>query len=207
MKLKYQKVLKKAMEQQQSSFPTNLFGINCILGDLGSGKTLLATLIGFYLYRKKNYNVYANYELNFSSYPIESDNDLINAHNGIVILDEIYTIMDSREWQKAKNKVSTEILRKSRKKHIKVVVTAQFIELIDLRLRKLINRYIYPEIQEVDFYGKKEIAYPSKISFDIYQKDVMGVIGWEDNLIISIKPEVLSLYNTEGDVYDFDILE
>lgn len=121
-----------------------------ILGELGSGKTLLATYLA-YKYAQKGYHVYANYKLNIPNcesyitpmqlmevYPPSNERVL-------VVLDEAYTWLDSRVSISHINRYISWIILQSRKRNMDIIHTEQLSRLIDFRLKELNNIAFYAE--------------------------------------------------------------
>ena len=112
-----------------------------ILGQLGAGKTLLMTLLGYNLYRQ-GYKVYANYHLNFPYTYLQDFEDFDNIDvekENVVLLDEIWTTADARRsLHEPAIQLSKRILQ-SRKKRSHILYTAQFSRLVDVRIRNITN--------------------------------------------------------------------
>lgn len=103
-----------------------------ILGNYGSGKTLLLT----YLSLKSKRDIYSNFKLNIKKYNSLDILDLLNLPNNIdVYLDEAYTWLESRLSGKAINRYLSYILLQSRKRTIDIYCTAQLFSTIDVRFR------------------------------------------------------------------------
>jgi hypothetical protein len=123
-----------------------------IFGELGTGKTLLASILG-YVFSKK-YIVYANYHLKNTHYFDPSDlkqflKIFLNTEknkNYIFIFDEFYRYIDSRRSMNEKNIIYSALLFQTRKKNINMIYTAQDIYSIDVRIRQITNFYLYPMI-------------------------------------------------------------
>lgn len=63
---------------------------------------------------------------------------------GVVGLDEFWRICDSRLSRKTSNKVVGDILTKSRKRHLIYIFTAQVLDSVDKRIRKVTDFGCYP---------------------------------------------------------------
>ena len=104
-----------------------------ISGLLGSGKTLLLTVLGYY-YEELGLDVKANYELDFGE---KVDiNELIHfeLEDCALLLDEIETLIDSRDNSK-NNRNLTYFFLQSRKRRVFLGFTSQLLGAIDKRLR------------------------------------------------------------------------
>ncbi len=114
-----------------------------IFGDLGSGKTLLASILGQAFY-EDGYELYANYRLKNAK--IITYNDFVNMKKFYdpdkkycFVIDEIYAFgMESR--------VSTSKL------NLNIIYTAQLATTVDLRLRTLTDYYIIAKKTPNGFY-------------------------------------------------------
>jgi hypothetical protein len=143
-----------------------------IFGELGAGKTLLASILGYVFSGK--YTVYANYHLKNARYFDPSDMKeflkiFLNTEkdkNYIFIFDEFYRYIDSRRSMNEKNIIYTALLFQTRKKNINMIYTAQDIFSIDVRIRQITNFYLYPMINRNTMYC--DIIDP--ISQDIIKK-------------------------------------
>lgn len=128
-----------------------------VVGELGSqpsygmltesGKTLTLTYnqednlldgkLAWKNYMKKNRRVFSNYELfGIPHTRIKSLGDLENMRDGFVAADELWLWLDARTSSKQMNKVSSDLLLKSRKRGLTLAFTAQHQSQIDARIRK-----------------------------------------------------------------------
>lgn len=120
--------------------------ICCVMGDLGSGKTLLMTALGFQLYLS-GFNIISNYHLKFpytSVDEIEDFDKLDRTKDYVGLLDEIHMTADSRQ-QSDSIQLSRKVLQ-SRKKNLNLFYSAQFIKQTDLRIRTVTNYILHPQI-------------------------------------------------------------
>ena len=114
-------------------------------GTLGSGKTLSMTFWGRYFGAKLNCPVYANYQTSFAS-PISDWKQLTQITNGIVLLDELHILMDSRKsvgkFTGGKQTARTHFMLQTRKKNMLVLYTTQLFGQVDLRVRSITDYMI-----------------------------------------------------------------
>lgn len=104
-----------------------------VLGNLGTGKTLLLTYLSTKIKRK----IYSNYELIIENYVKLEIESLLNLPNNIdVFLDEAYTWLESRVSGKALNRYLSYILLQSRKRTLDIYCTAQLFSTLDKRFRE-----------------------------------------------------------------------
>lgn len=118
-----------------------------IVGELGTGKTLLLTYIMWKKYLE-GMTIYSNYHLNKSYIPkynfVDSASDIDNMTEGIFGGDELWLWLDSRESPSKKNKFIASILIKSRKRGIDILYTTQSFMQIDIRVRRITDFVIEP---------------------------------------------------------------
>jgi len=123
----------------------NIIGI---FGEMGKGKTLTAVILGL-IYKQKGYEIYSNMKNFLDSKYIDDLDDLkdldINTKR-LLILDEIYVYIDSRNSSTKRNKAYSYLIFQSRKRNFDIIYTAQLYSAVDKRLRNLTNIIIEPEI-------------------------------------------------------------
>lgn len=117
--------------------------LTIICGTMGSGKTLLSTILA---YHSKYDCIVSNYHIKFEHKTVlEFDiKKFINAEyeNCCLLLDEAYSYLESRISGSDLNRLISYILFQSRKKNIDMYLTAQLISTLDLRFRNLCDFYI-----------------------------------------------------------------
>lgn len=109
-----------------------------VVGELGAGKTLSQTFLCWknWFYRRKP--IFSNYHLFKIPYVyVNSIPKLNKMFEGFVGCDELWRIVDSRTTKSEKNRISADILSRSRKRHLTYCFTAQLIDSIDKRVRKV----------------------------------------------------------------------
>ena len=107
-----------------------------------------------YLEQQKKYlefnfkprRVYSNimlYDIEF--YKLNTISEFNWARNGIVLLDEIWSVgLDSRLSRRKKSIITANILGKSRKRGLTVLFTAQTMSQLDRRIREVLDFIAYP---------------------------------------------------------------
>lgn len=121
--------------------------IIAITGSMGSGKTLLMTIMAHKYYSDKRIkaSVYANYGLNFPFKPLHMK-DIADAEfdfsNAVLALDELHLFMDSRQSGTKKNRIISYFITQSRKRNIIFIYTTQQSHQIDKRLRSNTDYFI-----------------------------------------------------------------
>ena len=117
-----------------------------ICGDLGSGKTLFMTLLGYICY-KKGYLIMSNYHLNFPYQPINLK-DLESIQKCCILIDEMHIFVDSRSSMKDFNKKFSYFILQSRKRQTNLIYTTQYRQSVDKRVRNLTDISIIAEKQK-----------------------------------------------------------
>lgn len=146
-----------------------------IIGNLGTGKTLLMTLFGYYL-QMHGYNVYANYELLFPYIPITDMNilgDMSKDSRNAMLLDEIWISADSRQAMSDRNILLSRVIAQSRKRKCEVFYTAQWVSQVESRIKTLTSVLLHPKIFIADDEG-----IPAILSVDVYYREIMGDLDY-----------------------------
>jgi hypothetical protein len=161
-------------------------GVTAIVGELGSGKTLVLTLLGYKAY-KLGYKVFSNYWVAFPHVKVINPLDIEKIREGIFLADELWVWVDSRLSGSEQNQFLSKILLKTRKKKIILMYTAQNLSQIDLRIRNITNWYIFPIYDIYTKYCK------------YYVTDIAG------NVILKRKfyaPPLFKIYNSYNGLYE-----
>jgi len=112
---------------------------------MGAGKTLASTQLGFKNWFSRKMKIYSNYHLyKLPYYYLETIKQIDYCKDGVVLLDEFWRLCDSRLSRKTSNKIVTDVLARSRKRHLVYIFTAQVIDMIDKRIRKTTDFVSYP---------------------------------------------------------------
>ncbi|MBU5682621.1 MAG: hypothetical protein QXI77_00940 [Nanopusillaceae archaeon] len=124
-----------------------------IVGELGTGKTLSAVALTFRNWYSKNKVVYSNIPLYKIPYHlIESVEQLDAMRNGVVLADEMWTLINARRAISKRNQLVSSILLKSRKRELIYFFTTQSMSLIDKVVRQMIDFTAYPVLMGGDVY-------------------------------------------------------
>ena len=145
--------------------------ITGIIGNLGTGKTLLMTVLGYRLYNR-GYNIYANYKLGFDYTllkTVEILEEIKTKKKNAMLLDEIWISADARQSMSDRNIIISRMIAQSRKKDCEVLYTAQWISQIESRIKTLTNMLFHPKIFLTDNKG-----IPVVLKVDIYYREIMG---------------------------------
>lgn len=115
-----------------------------IIGDVGSGKTLLATYLAQKDFVKRNRKILSNYKINLPTYVDLKPESLLelkdsSKDSALIVIDEAYTWLESRLSGRNINLFMSYILFQSRKRGLDIVITDQLIGTIDLRFRQMTN--------------------------------------------------------------------
>ena len=119
-----------------------IFGI---VGNIGNGKTLLATYFAalWNAYKKR---VYSNYNISLSLAKKITAQDFVDLNklkDSLAILDEAYTWLESRMSGSDLNRILSHGVLQSRKKGVDLIYTAQLNSTVDLRLRRITSTMIW----------------------------------------------------------------
>lgn len=116
--------------------------LTIIYGGLGSGKTLLLTILG----KHSKLPVVSNFSLKFKSEQF-SLSKFVNAQyeDCTLLLDEAYVYLESRLSMRKKNRTASYILFQSRKKNVDMILTVQLRSTLDKRFRTLADSLIFCE--------------------------------------------------------------
>jgi hypothetical protein len=96
-----------------------------------------------WFYRRKK--IYSNIPLYKIPYiHIININQFELCEEGDCFFDELWTVCDSRLSLKKKNQFVSSILARSRKKHLNIFFTAQMVDQLDKRVRKICDFTAYP---------------------------------------------------------------
>ena len=124
----------------------------CVLGRMGSGKTLFTTYLAkkfeeFCTLNDIDNKVFANYTLNLDLFEKVKIKDIVSfpewLQNGILILDEIQSEGgDSYKFLSKISKHLTSFLTQVRKRNLAFVYTTQHIKLVNNRIRLLTSHVI-----------------------------------------------------------------
>lgn len=105
-----------------------------IFGNMGSGKTLIMSVLGTALHLLHDCPLYANYELK-NAKKIGGIKELLGIEDGVVCLDEFWITMDSRNWKDNRQRFLTQWVNQTRKKNLLIFYTTQAMSQIELRIR------------------------------------------------------------------------
>lgn len=117
----------------------------CVVGELGAGKTLADVSLAFKNWYTRRRVVFSNLHLYQIPYQFIQGIDQLNlCREGFVAVDELWSICDARMSTSTKNKITADILLRSRKRELIYCVTSQLLELLDRRVRKVLDFTAYP---------------------------------------------------------------
>lgn len=111
-----------------------------ITGDLGSGKTLAAVILGNFLRRMIGCELRTNMLEMKNSRPVRTMAEMWNMENSIMVWDEMWITADSRLWKS--NVGMSDFIMLTRKKGLILIYTSQDIGQIDKRIRGITDYVI-----------------------------------------------------------------
>ena len=123
------------------------WGIHLFTGKFGQGKTSLMTIKAYELAEKypqlhilTNINL-SNFPEHTAILPLKTANDILNAPpNTLVLIDEIGTLFNSRDFSTGKNSVPKPVFQhlcQCRKRHMQIFATVQRFNLLDKQIRDI----------------------------------------------------------------------
>lgn len=139
-----------------------------ITGKIGSGKTLILTILGYMMATKYHENIYANYFLKFPYKQLDISNLYKIGRRAIVLLDEGYIWIDARVSSSNQNRVASYTQNQSRKRHIHILITTQLFSQLDLRYRQQCDGIIDCSCT---YYITNDEIYTDAFMYDIYDND------------------------------------
>lgn len=119
--------------------------LTSIIGDVGTGKTLLATALAL----KDNRKIYSNYKINSDRYERLEPSMLVEINEpSLIIMDEAYMWLEARTSSKNLNRYISYLLFQSRKSKQEYIITAQLFGTVDLRFREMSDYIILADRSE-----------------------------------------------------------
>jgi len=107
-----------------------------IVGGVGSGKTLLATIIASQWATPP----VVNYRVEFPADQLDLNLLLTGKYQArLVVLDEAYVYLESRLSGRALNRALSYVLFQSRKRALELILTAQLSSSLDIRFRSMVD--------------------------------------------------------------------
>jgi len=148
--------------------------IACIMGDLGSGKTLFMTTRA-YLSHMAGVSIISNYHLGFPHKRIEKITDLDQIIDEnidkafLFVFDEPFISLDSRASHSKLNIQLSQRVLQSRKMNMSILYSARFIREVELRLRAVTNWIFCPNIIALD-----EEEKPLVLTIERHKRSMQG---------------------------------
>ena len=139
--------------------------ITAVLGGLGAGKTLTLVYIA---YINQDKDILANFQIALPNVIVLEDFSQLFQQWDIVLLDEIYTLADSRRASSNVNLLMATAFSQSRKLGYDLFYTAQLPSQAESRLRGLTDCIIYPR------FNKRKMTLTLRI-MDLYSGEVKVV--------------------------------
>lgn len=162
-------------------------------GSRGKGKTLTMVKDAYNFY-KAGFRVFGNLKLGFGKL-ITSDEVVSLDHasdlkNCVLVVDEIELFFDSRNFGKTQNKTFSHFLQQIRKRNIVILCTAQYVNLIDLRIRQQLDIVVYPRFD-------KKTKFCSVNYFDLTKiEDCFTEVKLNPTYLVYDASKIFPLYDT-----------
>lgn len=166
-----------------------------IFGELGTGKTMLLTLIGYY-YFLKGWKIYSNYKLKFPHVLVKSLDDIKNINidnDSIFLFDELWITADARKHSSDENITISQSILQSRKKRLSIFYTAQYPRLVEQRIRMITNYVLKPTI-----IGYNEDSSPALMVIEKFARNSLGYVKPLGRSVPNVNlAEIGKLFSTE----------
>jgi hypothetical protein len=185
--------------------------ISVVEGRPGTGKTVFLTNMVI-SYLKSGHHVYTNIEIqlpprhpwNRRLHIIQSLEDIINLREGKIVLDEVQTYLNSRNWDKLDIRFQL-LLQQHRKRGLDIMGATQSVKRADVVFRELIH-YFYGvrKIFTISLFGKVYGFFLLReFDPDTVEKDRSEYkpIGWPS--LVVADPFTFRVYDTTQE-YKFD---
>ena len=145
--------------------------LGCVIGKLGSGKTLYMTIECYFYRLKRDYNIFTNYTLKGIPYmKLSQPEELIviglndDYDKKFAAIDEGYLWFDALEKSSSKQKFYRNLINITRKMNYHIVFTTQTMGQIYYRARLLFDYLVKP------IYNKRG----DYLKVTLFQQNVMG---------------------------------
>lgn len=160
----------------ESDLALMVFGF---VGTLGAGKTLFMSYLAHKVHQSRGGGLYANYALHGAE-RVNTWDDLFSLSDGLICLDELQVIADSRAFSKKENLQFSQWLLQTRKIGLDLFFTTQNLNQVDLRVRNVLDyvailmrksrRSPLSQVWIVDFqFGLPKNKFPLRHSEHLYQ--------------------------------------
>jgi ABC-type dipeptide/oligopeptide/nickel transport system ATPase component len=149
-----------APQQTYSKFSPQINRITGIIGNLGSGKSLLATVAALYDLEVEGKTVFANYHINYKTKDgrscqyidigklaawLTKEGRKFPPNSATLVIDESYLGLDARQSNSPFNRLMSYFIFQSRKLGFNLIYTAQLSSSVEKRLRNLTDTWILAE--------------------------------------------------------------
>lgn len=156
------------------------------MGTLGAGKSLHMSYQAYWANRLLGIPVYGNYEALFPGFQrLRGLRHLCTVENGLLAIDEMQAILDSRSF--AKNVDITQWLMLIRKMGLGLFYTTQHIDFVDVRLRQITD-FVFVQ-QKTYHFGRKSTL------IDVYRMSGNNA-SFVTKMVLQHEKWMYSLYNT-----------
>lgn len=172
------------------------WGIHLFVGKFGLGKTSLMTIKAYKLCVKyPQLSIVTNIDLsNFPAYtiilPLRTADDILNAPaNSLILIDEIGTLFNSRDFSSGKNSVPKPVFQhlcQCRKRHLMILATVQRYNLLDKQIRD-----ITADVTECSAFGRHPFSRMlTGLTYDVDEYDAFCSNRMYNPQIIDVTVEI-----------------
>lgn len=170
-------------------------------GRKGSGKTI--TMIKDALaFANFGWTVYSNFNVSFAKRISNEDFLNFDKQNSlsdcVIMIDEIQSLLDNRQSMTKKNVKNSHFMQQIRKKNIKLLATAQFINTVDLRFKQHVDIDVFPKYHKMKTGDVVEVTYLDRTSLidDNNINTNLGNDTAETVKIIYVATDLFNMYDT-----------
>ena len=183
------------------------WGIHLYTGKFGQGKTSLMTIQAYKLCKKyPQLHVVTNINLtNFPEHtrilPLNTAEDILNApNNSLILIDEIGTLFNSRDFASGKNSVPKPVFQhlcQCRKKHLQIMATVQRFNLLDKQIRDISASVTTCKAHGKHPFSRELIGITYDIDeYEAYASNKMYVPRADYSTVVIQKDQYRQLYDT-----------
>lgn len=168
--------------------------LTLVCGGIGNGKTLFLTNYALQSIDEGRYkHYYANFKFNHPKVKTLTHQAFLGLEkeeSALVLITEIYGILDSRTSSSKRNRAFSYMIFQSRKNGMDIMADAQLLSSVDLRLRRLAELKVMCR-------ALPNSVHPRKFRYDIYKEELNGYKHARQFLSMKQAEKVFPFYDTK----------